>query len=443
MVKPLCFVLMPFGRRSNERGGLVDFDAVYERLLKPSVMDAGLDPLRADEEVLGGFIHKSMFERLIVCEYAVADLTMANPNVLYELGIRHAFRPRSTLIVFARGFELPFDVEPLRGVLYTTTNDGMPTNLQSVHDTIVDRLKASREPQDDSPIYQLLDGLPRNEVDHSKTDTFRDRVEYSRHYRSKLTVARQQGARAVRDIENEFSNLADVDIAIVVDLFLSYRAVKAYSDMIRLFERMSPILRRTVLVREQYAFALNRNGQGEQAEVLLKEIIDKRGPSSETNGLLGRVYKDRWENERDKGNHVKALGLLRQAIETYLLGFEADWRDPYPGVNAVTLMEILDSPDPRQVDILPVVSYAAKQRARRPAADYWDYAALLETAILMHNDVSARLALEQVLCKTREIWDLETTARNLRLIREARASRGEGTTFIEEVEQELLRAAKR
>jgi hypothetical protein len=59
----------------------------------PSVVIAGLQPLRADEEVTGGIIHKPMFERLILCEYAVADLTTANANVFYELGVRHAVRP--------------------------------------------------------------------------------------------------------------------------------------------------------------------------------------------------------------------------------------------------------------------------------------------------------------------------------------------------------------
>src|SRR5947208_13155732 len=44
-------------------------------------------------------IHKPMFERLVLCEYAVADLTTANANVFYELGVRHAIRPRSTVLL--------------------------------------------------------------------------------------------------------------------------------------------------------------------------------------------------------------------------------------------------------------------------------------------------------------------------------------------------------
>ena len=81
-MKPLCFILMPFGRKPVGDGRQADFDAIYERLIKPAVLAAGLEPLRADEEMAGGIIHKPMFERLILCEYAVADLTTANANVL-------------------------------------------------------------------------------------------------------------------------------------------------------------------------------------------------------------------------------------------------------------------------------------------------------------------------------------------------------------------------
>lgn len=96
-MKPLCFVLMPFGRKQDGTGKIIDFDAVYQQIISPAVVAAGLEPLRADEEQVGGTIHKPMYERLMLCEFAVADVTGANPNVYYELGIRHAIRPRSTV----------------------------------------------------------------------------------------------------------------------------------------------------------------------------------------------------------------------------------------------------------------------------------------------------------------------------------------------------------
>ena len=77
---PLCFVVMPFGRKSSPEGLVIDFDQVYQQLIAPAIEAAELEPLRADEDEVGGFIHKPMFERLILCEFAVADLTLANPT---------------------------------------------------------------------------------------------------------------------------------------------------------------------------------------------------------------------------------------------------------------------------------------------------------------------------------------------------------------------------
>ena len=113
---------MPFGRKPDAAGRMVDFDRVYEELIAPAVAAADLEPLRADEEMTGGIIHKPMYERLILCEYAVADLTTANANVFYELGLRHAVRKWSTLLIFAEGgSQLPFDVAPLRAMPYKLT----------------------------------------------------------------------------------------------------------------------------------------------------------------------------------------------------------------------------------------------------------------------------------------------------------------------------------
>src|SRR5499433_4514575 len=131
MQKPLCFVLMPFGKKPGSGGAVIDFDAVYGELIKPAVEAAGLTPLRADEERAGGIIHKPMFERLILCEYAVADLTTANANVFYELGLRHAVRPWSTVLLFAEGGRLPFDVAPLRALPYQLTPEGAPKDIET------------------------------------------------------------------------------------------------------------------------------------------------------------------------------------------------------------------------------------------------------------------------------------------------------------------------
>jgi hypothetical protein len=427
---------MPFGRKPDAAGRMVDFDRVYEELIAPAVAAADLEPLRADEEMTGGIIHKPMYERLILCEYAVADLTTANANVFYELGLRHAVRKWSTLLIFAEGgSQLPFDVAPLRAMPYKLTAGGTPDDVSVCRGRITSRLKEARQAHADSPVFQLVEGFP--DIQRLKTDVFRERVRYSQQVKEQLAAARKGGPDAVRAVEDGLAPIADADSGSVIDLFLSYRAVKAWNDMIALVGRMSPPLAATVMVREQLGLALNRVGRSDEAEGVLTTLIEERGPSSETYGILGRVYKDRWEVSVKAGEASRARGLLNQAITSYLRGFETDWRDAYPGINAVTLMELKDPPDPRRLALIPVVRYAVERRIASGKPDYWDRATLVELAVLGRDEPGARAAVDDALALVRESWEPETTARNLRLIREARERRSERVRWAVEIEEAL------
>src|SRR5215475_13915977 len=187
---PLCFVLMPFGCKTDSAGRVTNFDSVYDKIIAPAVEQAGLEPIRADDEKIGGTIHKPMFERLMLCHYAVADITGANPNVFYELGIRHALRPRSTVILFVAGTVIPFDVALVRGIPYRTDGAGEPIEVQAAIEAIASQLTVARQdPHDDSPIFQLVDVLPHSQIDHTKTDIFRAQIDYSKNYKKRLAEA--------------------------------------------------------------------------------------------------------------------------------------------------------------------------------------------------------------------------------------------------------------
>jgi tetratricopeptide (TPR) repeat protein len=212
--------------------------------------------------------------------------------------------------------------------------------------------------------------------------------------------------------------------------------------MIALAEKLPKPVANTVMAQEQLALALNRDGQSEQAERLLLDLISRHGPSSETNGILGRVYKDRWEATKKSGNALAARGALQKALDAYLRGFETDWRDAYPGINAVTLMELREPPDPRQADILPVVRYAVTRKVAAGKPDYWDWATLLELAILARDEEHAVEAAQSALANVREKWEPETTLRNLRLIAETREKRGEAAlSWVAEIMSALAEAA--
>ena len=437
---PLCFVVMPFGLKPDGRGGSVDFDAVYADLLAPATREAELEPLRADQDLAGGMIHKPMFERLILADYAVADLTTANANVFYELGVRHAARPYATVLVSADVKGAPFDLAPDRVLPYALDERGAPANPDDDRKALTAALRAARAAATDSPVFQLIDELPAPQIDRLKTDVFREQAAYSAELKNRLAAARSEGVPALLNIERELGQLEDVEVGVLVDLLLSYRATKGWQEMISLVEAVPEPLRRTVLVREQYGFALNRAGRGEDAERVLLEVLDDRGPSSETLGLLGRVYKDRWEAERG-GSVLRAEGHLEQAIDAYRRGFEADWRDAYPGINAVTLMEIRNPGGEAQRALLPVVRYANRRRLEGRGDDYWDRATRLELGVIARDREEAIAGARAALAAVREPWEPESTAYNLSLIREARAAHGEIVEWADELEAELLKMA--
>ena len=444
-MKPLCFVLMPFGKKNISAGQTVDFDAIYSTLIQPAIAAAGMEPLRADEEAVGGMIHKPMYERLILCDFAVADLTGANANVFYELGLRHGVRPATTVMLFGEKGPLPFDVAPLRTIRYELGADGKPADSAAgaagVTAFLDEARRSTDEPPRDSPVFQLLEGYVAPDIARLKTDVFRDQARYAAAAREKLTVARRAGKEAVRAAAAELGDVSQAEAGVLIDLLLSYRAVSDWQAMVDLVAAFPKPLGQSTLVREQQGFALNRLGRKDEAEAVLKEIIAVRGASSETNGLLGRVYKDRWEAEQKAGNAFAARGWLKKAIATYLQGFESDWRDAYPGINAVTLMELASPPDPRRGELLPVVTYAVKRRLAKGTPDYWDHATLLELAVLSRDQGAAEDAAANALAAVRELWEPETTARNLSLIGAARAASGEQPAWADDIEKALFAKA--
>ncbi len=440
--KPLCFVLMPFGKKAAGGPHVIDFDAVYRELIKPAVEAAGLEPIRADEEEAGGIIHKPMFERLVLCDFAIADLTAANANVFYELGVRHAAKARSTILLFAEGHgRLPFDVAQLRALPYQIGTDGKPENASEMREHLTTKLQAAKKGSDkDSPLYQLLEDYP--DIAHEKTDVFRARLAYAADIKASLSKARKLERNAIYDVEEKLGPIADQEAGVVVDLFLSYRAVKAWDDMKRVHILMNPILAATVLVREQLALAMNRSGSGEEAEEVLKTLIEERGPSSETYGILGRIYKDRWVEATKSGDQIRARGALRQVVAAYKAGFEADWRDAYPGINALTFMSIANPDDPEIKLLEPVVTYAVQRKVDTGETDYWDYATLLELAVLRGNQKDAETSLGDALARQREIWEPETTLNNIILIQRSRADDHVTKEWVPAIEAVLQKACK-
>ena len=131
---------------------------------------------------------------------------------------------------------------------------------------------------------------------------------------------------------------------------------------------------------------------------------------------------------------------MRKAIAAYRQGFETDWRDAYPGVNAATLMTIADPRDRAAKEIAGVARYAVRHRLAR-GADYWDHATLVELAAIEGDWDGAEEALGDALAALDEGWKAASTATNLRLIAEAREAAGMDSARLRAIVDELAARA--
>ena len=461
--KPLCFVLMPFGQKPDPAGGAaIDFDRIYHDALEPAIEAADMQPIRADEERTGGIIHKAMFERLLLCDYAVADLTTANANVFYELGVRHTARPATTLTIFATHQKIPFDVNFLRSMPYDLGENNAfgDVEAKALREAVTAKLKDLRElavqqAPVDSPLFELLTEWKPGNIARLKTDVFRDQVQLNEDLKRRLEAIREKGknkeTRAEAELKlttfrNELGALDAVEAGTVVDLMLTFRALEDWDGMIAVFGDMPETLKRQILVREQLGFAYNRRAgktknAADRAEALriLTDVEAQQGASSETCGLIGRIHKDNWTDAMAADDALAATGHLKLAIEAYTRGFLSDQRDAYPGVNAVTLLDIKGDEESLKLKrrLLPVVRFAVEQRLAATVPDYWDHATMLELAVLNDEREQAMVHLADAVSVMRETWEAGTTANNLRMIERARRARGEDTSWPAGVIREL------
>src|SRR3977135_4610269 len=115
--KGTCFVVMGFGKKTDfETGRVLDLNKSYKNLIKPAVEAAGLKCIRADEIVHSGLIDVPMYEQLLKADVVVADLSTSNRNAIYELGVRHALRPYTTVVIAEDEIKtFPFAVKHVAG----------------------------------------------------------------------------------------------------------------------------------------------------------------------------------------------------------------------------------------------------------------------------------------------------------------------------------------
>ncbi len=461
-IKEMLFVVMPFGKKMNPSGTVeIDFDRIYEQAIHPAAVAADLDVIRADEEQSAGIIHTPMFERLLASELVVADLTIPNPNVYYELGVRHTARPRTTILMFAPQGPMPFDINMLRGIPYQLDNgrltDDEALRLREIL-TEKFRLAVQRQEDVDSPLFQLLDQFPGVVMPPESLTSFRERSRGILALKERMgRVRRMNDERHALDelsaVEKAAGEITEAESEVVLELLFSYRDVKAYTKLIELADRIpAGPLAESQNVRELKAFALNRRnqpGDREQAVAILKGIVRENKHGALTLGMLGRIYKDYYGEADEKENRLEAEIeseiYLDEAIKWYRRGFEYDPREFYPGINLATLLFIKG--DEASMTELPKIAYtvvfAAERRGGLESEVYWDPATILGAAVLAEDWKLAEQAARKMYTMKEPPWKFETTRADLENVRDTREERELDNTKLEKIIKIMDLAARR
>lgn len=160
-----CFVVMGFGKKTDfETGRTLDLDKSYLNMIKPAVEAAGLQCIRADEIVHSGMIDVPMYEQLLQADVVVADLSTSNKNAFYELGVRHALRPYTTVVIAEDGIKtFPFDVNHVLVRQYHHLGEdigyGEVMRFRELLTQAIREILAKDPRAEDSPVYTFLKGL--------------------------------------------------------------------------------------------------------------------------------------------------------------------------------------------------------------------------------------------------------------------------------------------
>lgn len=154
-----AFVIMPFGKKADANGNEIDFDLVYQDIIQEPLESMGFKPLRCDQIMQAGSIHQDMFRHIAIDDLAIVDITMLNPNVFYELGVRHALRPSITILIKKRGTSIPFNIQDERVIEYPGENGSYRDSRKAIEKFIEAGLTSSRP---DSPIFNLLQDVRKD-----------------------------------------------------------------------------------------------------------------------------------------------------------------------------------------------------------------------------------------------------------------------------------------
>jgi tetratricopeptide (TPR) repeat protein len=449
-MKPDAFVVMPFGVKERIVSGAtekIDFDRVYGDLIRPALEHAGFVVVRADDDNIAGNIRRDMFQRLLLADLVVADLSIDNPNVWYELGVRHALRSRGVVLIHSRVGPHPFDVYTDRKLRYHL-RDGAPDPDKLGEDTkaLAEMAKNTLSAWHSARISPVFYHLPTLAEPDWKTLMFADKQQGGEiaqrfdDWASKLKIA------ALKRRPGDIMVLADEAPIQALSLeayrkaaeTLMQQGSESYGIALKKIEQALALNPEDTRSLQLKAVLLGRTERREDAEVLIDKLLEAGSikERAEAYGLKGRVEKESWiaqwrkpglTAEQKRTIALNESALLDAAIDAYREGFLLDPANYYPGINVLTLtalrIDLRGEPRSQQFqDLLGAVRWAIQSALRQESnasPDYWARASFAELAVIEGDASAARNAWAKAVQPARSNWfDLDSSRQQLLLLQE-------------------------
>ena len=453
---------MPFGTKPGVDGRPLHFNRIYAELLKPALEEAGFEVFRADEEERAGDIRTDMFQELLAADLVVADLTLDNPNVWYELGVRHALRERGVVLVQGPRSTSPFDIYTDRKLHYGVV-DGAPDPGTLVADRAAisamarETLAASTR-RKVSPVYALLPHLRQPQWQELLLAGDNEFSDAYRHWCSRMEVARQKGrAGDILVLAGE----TPVRALAVEARFQAGRAlmrVPQFAFALEQFEAALAWNDEHLGSRQQRAVCLGRLGRMEEAREAVARLNAEHPADPECWALAGRVEKcawiDRFRSARapwTPGAFQRAAvhedATLAEAIAPYRKAFVIDTLHFFAGVNALTLnvlrAHLGGEHSPAETErLLAGLRWAVACALEREPRDYWARAAQAELSLLCFDAAAVKRDWKNAVAAAGRDWfALDSSRQQLQLLSGLGFRPDETALALAIVEAEVARLA--
>lgn len=397
--RKVCFVVMGFGKKNDyETGRTLDLNATYEAIIEPAVTGLGLRCIRADEIVHSGIIDVEMYEQLLRADLVIADISTGNVNAVYELGVRHALRPNSTIIMTEDKGKLYFDLNHTSTFKYSHFGEDIGAReakraIPALQQLIVASLASERP---DSPVYTYLPKLQRPQMTDEEYAELLDEVEAAQ---EKLSHYMHEGERLLRASDHAGASEA----------FQAADAMKPGEPDI--IQKLALTTYKSKLPTELDALL--------EAGQILDALAPEGSNDPETLGIAGAIRKRLWSltNQRD---------YLNSAIRYYGRGYEVR-RDYYTGENFALCLEyraqIQNDPAEAKYDFMSAhkvrTSIVQTLRGVVAAPDFYDrpdkrwiYATLANCMWALEEEAEAEKSEQHFRGAARARWEIDTYEHN-------------------------------